>query len=309
MSISIFSITPSFAAEIGDIDLSLPMFSDDLKAVRDAFATYAVLVFPAQELSEDQHLTFAANFGPVEPTVDSMLTGKKLRVQEGISDVANLDVARKLWKEDDRMRQFQMMGNRLWHTDSSFKTPSGYASILYGRSIPPVGGNTEYADLRSAYDALPAATKERLKGLVAEHSLIPSRRRIGFTSFSDPEMKAFAPVLRPILRTIRESGRESLYIASHVGRIRGLNAEESEALLSELTAHATQRQFVYSHCWRVGDLVMWDNRCTMHRGMEFDDTRWLREMQRVTTSDTLDAFGTPEALALRRSITDVCSME
>jgi alpha-ketoglutarate-dependent 2,4-dichlorophenoxyacetate dioxygenase len=295
MGIRIFPATPSFAAEIGDMDLSRPLANDDLKAVHDAFAAYAVLIFPAQNLSPEQHLAFARYFGPVERTVDSMLTGKKLRVREGISDVANLDADGNLWKDDNAWRQFQMMGNRLWHTDSSFKAPSGYASILYGRSIPPIGGNTEYADLRAAWDALSPATKLRAGGLVAEHSLMYSRKRIGFTTFTDAEMKAFAPVLRPIVRTVPESGRESLYIASHIGRIVGMTDEQTEVLMKELTSHATQRQFVYAHRWRAGDLVMWDNRCTMHRGTEFDDTRWPRDMQRVTTSDRIDAFGAPES--------------
>ena len=151
-----------------------------------------------------------------------------------------------------------------------------------------------FADLRSAYDALPESTKLRLRDLMAEHSLLYSRKRIGFTEFTDAENRAFAPVLRPLVRTIPESGRESLYIASHIGRIHGLPDEEAEALLKELTAHATQPQFVYTHRWRVGDLVMWDNRCTMHRGTEFDDLRWPRDMQRVTTSDRIDAFGAQE---------------
>jgi alpha-ketoglutarate-dependent 2,4-dichlorophenoxyacetate dioxygenase len=293
MTISIFPATSSFAAELGDLDLRRPLNGQDLEAVRDAFATYAVLVFPAQDLSAEQHLTFARNFGPIERTVDSM-SGKKLRLPEGISDVANLDADGNVWKKDNRWRQFQMMGNRLWHTDSSFKAPSGYASILYACSIPPFGGNTEFADLRAAWDALPVPTKQRVKGLVAEHSLLYSRKRIGFSNFGEEEMKAFAPVMRPLVRNIPEANRESLYIASHIGRIRGLTDEATEVLLDELTTHATQRQFVYAHRWRVGDLVMWDNRCTMHRGTEFDDTRWPRDMQRVTTSDKIDAFGAQE---------------
>ncbi|MBV8409592.1 MAG: TauD/TfdA family dioxygenase [Alphaproteobacteria bacterium] len=294
MSISIFPIVSNFAAEVGDIDLHQPLPLDDLQTVRDAFATSAVLIFPAQNLSPEQHLAFAANFGPIERTVAAMLERQKLRVREELADIANLDADGNVWKKNSRMRQIQMMGNRLWHTDSSFKAPSGYASLLYARSIPPIGGNTEFADLRAAYDALPVLTKARLKGMVAEHSLLYSRKRIGFTTFTDEEMTAFAPVRRPLVRTIPESGRESLYIASHIGRIGGMTDEETETLIEELITHATQRQFVYAHRWRVGDLVMWDNRCTMHRGREFDDTRWPRDMQRATTSDRLNAFGVRE---------------
>jgi alpha-ketoglutarate-dependent 2,4-dichlorophenoxyacetate dioxygenase len=295
MGISIFPVTPNFAAEIGDLDLNRPLDQDAVTAVREAFALYAVLVFPAQNLTVDQHLAFASHFGPLERTVELALGRKKMRVQrEEISDVANLDADGQLWHKDARRRHFAMIGNRLWHTDSSFKAPSGYASLLYARSVAPVGGHTEFADLRAAYDALPDSTKLLLRGLTAEHSLLYSRKRIGVTEFTDTEKQAATPVVRPIVRTIPESGRDSLYIASHIGRIQGLADEQTEVLLNQLTAHATQRQFVYTHRWRVGDLVMWDNRCTMHRGTEFDDLRWPRDVQRATTSDRMDAFGADE---------------
>ena len=165
---------------------------------------------------------------------------------------------------------------------------------MYARSVAPIGGHTEYADMRAAYDALSDAMKARLQGLIAEHSLLYSRRKLGFTSFTPEEETAFAPVRRPLVRGIPESGRLSLYVASHIGRVGGLPDAEAEALVAELIAHATQRQFVYTHRWRVGDLVMWDNRCTMHRGTEYEDTRWPRDLQRATTSDRSDAFGAEE---------------
>jgi alpha-ketoglutarate-dependent 2,4-dichlorophenoxyacetate dioxygenase len=221
------------------------------------------------------------------------MTERKMRVRPEIADIANMDAEGNVWRKDSRMRLFQL-GNRLWHTDSSFKAPSGYASLLYARSVAPVGGHTEFADMRAAFDALPQATRARLEGLIGEHSLLFSRKRLGFTQFSDDEQRAFAPVSRPLLRTIPESGRRALYLASHIGRIRGMSDDEAEALLRELTEHATQRCFVYMHRWRVGDLVMWDNRCTMHRGTAFDDLRWPRDMHRATTSDRADAFGAIE---------------
>jgi len=293
MPISLFPVTPAFAAEIGDIDLSQPLDPETLQSVREAFAAYAVLAFPAQELTIEQHLAFASHFGPLETTVRLNMKHKNMRVREEIADIANLDAQGRLWRKDSRIRLFQM-GNRLWHTDSSFKAPSGYASLLYARSVAPIGGHTEFADLRAAYDALPAAMKDRLRGLIAEHSLIYSRGKLGFTDFTPEEKTAFTPVLRPLVRRIPESGRDSLYIASHIGRIRGMEDAEALALVAGLIAHATQRQFVYTHRWRVGDLVMWDNRCTMHRGTEFEDTRWVRDLQRATTSDRIDAFGTQE---------------
>jgi len=293
MPISIFPVTPRFAAEIGDIDLSQPLDAGTLQAVRDAFATFAVLVFPAQTLTVQQHLGFAKNFGPLEVTVQRALRSEKLRAPEQIADIANMDAEGRIWKKDSRLRLFQM-GNRLWHTDSSFKAPSGYASMLYARSVAPIGGHTEFADMRAAWDALPAAMKARLEGLIAEHSLMYSRRKLGFTEFTAEERIAFAPVRRPLIRRIPESGRDTLYIASHIGKIEGLPDDETEALIAELVAHATQRQFIYTHRWRVGDLVMWDNRSTMHRGTEYEDTRWPRDLQRATTSDRLDAFGVAE---------------
>jgi alpha-ketoglutarate-dependent 2,4-dichlorophenoxyacetate dioxygenase len=296
MAITVVPITPSFGAEVGDIDLRSPLSDEDLRAVREAFATFAVLAFPAQDLSVEQHLAFASNFGPLERTVATQMTGRKMRVRPEIADIANMDAEGNVWREDSRMRLFQL-GNRLWHTDSSFKAPSGYASLLYARSIAPVGGHTEFADMRAAFDALPQAVRARLEGLIGEHSLLFSRRRLGFTQFSEDEKRAFAPVSRPLLRTIPESGRRALYLASHIGRIRGMPDDEAEALLRELTEHATQRRFVYTHRWRVGDLVMWDNRCTMHRGTAFDDLRWPRDMHRATTSDRADAFGAIEDAA------------
>ena len=288
-AISVYPVTPQFAAEIGEVDLSQPLGAETLDEVRAAFARYAVVIFPAQNLTGDQHLEFAALFGPLERSIQVALKGEKLRITERLADIANMDADGKVWKADSRLRQFQM-GNRLWHTDSSFKAPTAYTSMLYARSIPPIGGHTEFADLRAAYDALPAARKQQIAGLIAQHSIMFSRAKLGFTEFTDTERANFAPVRRPLIRTIPQSGRQSLYLASHVGHIEGMPDAEATALMQELTEFATQRQFVYTHRWRVGDLVMWDNRCTMHRGTEFDDTRWPRDMQRATTSDGADVF-------------------
>jgi alpha-ketoglutarate-dependent 2,4-dichlorophenoxyacetate dioxygenase len=289
MSITIVPVTEHFVAEVGDIDLSAPLPPEQLRQVRDAFTRYAVLVFPGQTLSVEQHLSFASNFGPHETTVAVQMSGRKLRTRQEIADIANLDADGQIWNQKSRTRMFQM-GNRLWHTDSSFKEPTGYVSMLYARSIAPIGGHTEFADMRAAWDGLPDAMKVRIDGLIGEHSLMFSRRRLGFTEFSEAEKIAFAPVARPLVRTLAESGRRNLYLASHIGRIRGLEDETAEALLSELIAHATQRQFVHTHRWREHDLVMWDNRCTMHRGTEFDDLRWRRDMHRATTEDQPDLF-------------------
>ena len=177
------------------------------------------------------------------------------------------------------------LGNRLWHTDSSFKRVPALASLLYARSIAQVGGLTEFADERAAWDALPDATKRQVRGRVAEHSVFHSRSKLGFTDFSEEELRLMPPVTQVLVRVVPQSGRTSLYLSSHAARVLDMPEEEGRALIDELVSHTTQRQFVYTHRWRVNDLVMWDNRCTMHRGTEFDDLRWRRDMQRATVSD------------------------
>jgi alpha-ketoglutarate-dependent 2,4-dichlorophenoxyacetate dioxygenase len=182
------------------------------------------------------------------------------------------------------MRQFHL-GNRLWHTDSSFKYLPARASLLYAKTIAPIGGHTEFADLRAAYDALDDKLKQKLNGLIVEHAIAYSRAKTGYHDFTDAERTNLPPVPQVLVRTIPETGRKSLYIASHAGGIFGMPEEQSRPLLEMLITHATQRQFVYTHRWRVQDLVMWDNRCTMHRGTDHDDLRWVRDMHRATVSD------------------------
>jgi alpha-ketoglutarate-dependent 2,4-dichlorophenoxyacetate dioxygenase len=288
MAITVCPVTPSFAAEIGDVDLSKQIEPPDLQAIKEAFAKYAVLIFPDQHLSEDQHLDFARHFGPLETTIALYRKDQPLRVRQEFADVSNLDHNSEVWGKDSRQRMFQL-GNRLWHTDSSFKRLPALASLLYAHTIPPIGGHTEFADERAAYDALPEDTKRRLESLVAEHSIFNSRARLGFANFSEEERQGMPPVPQVVVRTIPESGRKSLYLASHAGRIFGLSEHEGRALIDELVAHATQQQFVYIHRWRVHDLVIWDDRCTMHRGADFDDLRWKRDMQRATVCDVANS--------------------
>jgi alpha-ketoglutarate-dependent 2,4-dichlorophenoxyacetate dioxygenase len=286
MAISIYPITSRFIAEIGDVDLSQPLSPSEVNEIKQAFWDYGVLIFPGQNLTEEQHLAFAQHIGPLESNLFRVNPNAKFRLSQtpDLIDVSNLTLNNEIWGAQSRMRQFNL-GNRLWHTDSSFKYLPARASLLYALEIPPVGGHTEFADLRAAYDALPEDMKRRLDGLVAEHSLAHSRAKTGFADFTEAEQTTLPPVPQVLVRTIPENGRKSLYIASHAGRIRGMSEKEGSVLLDELLAHATQRQFVYTHRWRVHDLVMWDNRCTMHRGADFDDLRWKREMHRATVSD------------------------
>jgi alpha-ketoglutarate-dependent 2,4-dichlorophenoxyacetate dioxygenase len=284
VAITVQPITPDFAAEVGDVSLGRPLSPQDLAAIRAAFTSYAVLVFPDQEFDDESQLAFARNFGPLETTVFKARKDHKLRLHENLADVSNLDAENRILTTDDRQRLYNL-GNQLWHTDSSFKRVPAYCSMLHARSIPPIGGQTEFADLRAAYDALPDATKARIAGLVAEHSIMTSRAKLGFADFDETERDAFKPVPQVLVRRLQDSGRMSLYMASHAGAIRGMADGDARKLLEELTEHATERRFVYAHRWRVKDLVIWDDRCTMHRGMPFDDQRYERDMRRATVSD------------------------
>ncbi|MDE2361980.1 MAG: TauD/TfdA family dioxygenase [Hyphomicrobiales bacterium] len=288
MRAEIWPVTEDFAAEVGDVDLSQPLAQDDVAAIRAAFDRYAVLVFPGQKLSTGQHLDFARLFGPLETTIATHRANDRLRVVPEIADVSNLNPRSEIWGKESRQRMFQL-GNRLWHSDSTFKHTPAYASLLYARSIPPVGGHTEFADMRAAYDALPEGTKRRIDGLVCEHSIFTSRAKLGFTDFSAEERAAMPPVPQVMVRMIPQTGRKCLYLASHAGRVMGLPDDEGRALIEEMMAHATQRQFVYTHRWREDDLVIWDNRQTLHRGTPFDDLRWKRDVQRATVEDVANS--------------------
>ena len=288
MGITVSPVNPNFAAEIGDVDLTKPLAAADWAAIQAAFWKYAVLVFPGQDLTPAQHLAFSEKFGPVENerTLDPKAT--PTRYSGVFADISNLNAEGKIWGEDSRQRMYKA-GNKLWHTDSSFKRLPALCSLLYSRVIAPIGGHTEFADQRAAYDALPDATKQKLRGLVAEHCITHSRRRNGFSEFTEEEMTRLPPVPQMLVRTIPQNGRKSLYVASHAGRIFEMPDAEGRALIDELIAHVTQRQFVYTHRWRPNELIMWDNRCTMHRGTDYDDLRWVRDMQRVTISDVANS--------------------
>jgi alpha-ketoglutarate-dependent 2,4-dichlorophenoxyacetate dioxygenase len=294
MPVSIYPVTPEFVAEIGDVDLAR-LAPDDLQAIKQAFWKYAVLIFPGQQLTQDQHLAFAANFGPLEAGSGIARKGKPSRIHAKLADISNLDADGSILGDDTQLKAYQL-GNRLWHTDASFRRVPALASLLYAHTIAPIGGHTEFADQRAAYDALPDALKRSLDGLVAEHSIFTSRSRIGVTGFDPDEQARLPPVPQALVRTLPQNGRTSLYVAAHAGRVFGMSEREGRALIDALIEHTTQRQFVYTHRWRERDLVMWDNRCTMHRGTAYDDVRWKRDMHRATV---LDVANTCEQAGLR----------
>src|SRR5215467_8174651 len=246
MAITVYPVTLSFAAEIGDVDLARPIDPTDLQAIKDAFTQYAVLIFPDQHLSQDQHLDFARYFGPLETTIAVYRKDAPLRLRKEFADVSKLNHDSEVWGKESRNRLFQL-ANRLWHTDSSFKRLPARASLLYARSIPLVGGHTEFADERAAYEALPEDMKRRLNRLVAEHSIFNSRARLGFTNFRDDARRGMPPVPQVVVRTLPESGRKSLYLASQAGRIFSMAKQDGCALSDEFATHTTQRKRVYTH--------------------------------------------------------------
>ena len=283
MSLHLRPLHALFAAEATGVDLRAPPDAATLAAIVAALDRYAVLVLPAQPLTDDQQIAFSRRLGPLETTIKAYRADHKPRLDLHISDVSNLDENNRVLAENDR-RRMNGLGNRLWHTDSSFKPVPARYSLLSARTVPAEGGETEFADLRAAWDALPEAMQQRIEGLVAEHSILHSRGTIGFTDFSEEERARLQPVPQTLVRTHPGSGRKTLYLASHAGAIRGMNLPEARLLLLDLMEHATQRPFVYRHRWRVGDLVIWDNRCTMHRARPFD-LSVPRDMHRTTVSD------------------------
>ncbi len=281
--VEIWPVTEDFAAEVGDVDLSQPISDEDWQTIEDAYHRYSVLVFPDQHLDHDQHAAIANRFGDIDHSMQKSMSIRDERLPSAIADVSNLGPDGDVLAADDRMMGFQR-GNRLWHTDSSFKPTPANASLLAMKSIPPVGGFTEFADMRAAWDALPTDLRHAIEGRIAIHSIATSRARLGF-EMTEEENGNYPRVPQAMVRTHRVTGRKSVYIASHAGEIIDMNRDESEELLRRLEDHCTQRQFVYAHRWRVDDLVIWDNRCTMHRGRPFDDLRWRRDAQRATSLD------------------------
>jgi alpha-ketoglutarate-dependent 2,4-dichlorophenoxyacetate dioxygenase len=281
----ITSLHPVLGARVEGLRLADDLAPATVAAIRAAMDRHAVLVFPGQaHLDDAAQLGFGRLFGQVEETPSLVDQSRRRLPQNQINDISNLGVDGKILAADDRRRMFNL-GNLLWHSDSSFKpTPASY-SMLHARVIPPEGGETEFADMRAAWDALPEATKAKLRDLVAEHSLIFSRALLGFEEFTAEERERCTPVPQRLVRRHPGSGRLSLYLSSHIGRIRGWQTPEAMALLRDLTEFATQSRFVYRHHWSVGDLVVWDNRCTMHRGRPYADKQYPRDMRRVTLTD------------------------
>jgi alpha-ketoglutarate-dependent 2,4-dichlorophenoxyacetate dioxygenase len=280
------TITPihhCFGARVEGVDLAAPLDDQAFRTIFDAFQEHSVLVFQDQRLTDEQQMAFSERFGPLETTIRAI--GREDRLSDRLVDLSNLDPDHddKLMDWADRRMLYQS-GNQLWHSDSSFKPVPAMASLLSGREVPPTGGETEFVSMRHAYATLPEATKRRLEGKIVVHSILYSRSTIARGLFDPEQEKGLPPVRQALVRANPVNGRKSIYIGSHAWYIEGMPYDESRRLLDELLAHTTRREHVYQHRWRQWDLVMWDNRCVLHRGRPWDAAHHRRVMRRTTVA-------------------------
>ena len=284
MALTFQKLHPCFAAEVGAIDLREVRDRATLDEIRAGMDEYGVLVFRQQPFADAEQLAFARRFdGTLHAKTGISVLSKNRLGDEALTDISNVDENGEIMKSNDRRRMYAL-GNRLWHTDASFQDPPGRYSMLSARVIPSASADTEFADMRAAYDALDSDTKARLEGLRAHHSIAYSREVLGF-EFSEREREQLKGAIHPLVRLNPRTRRRSLYLASHASRIVDWPIPEGRLLLRDLIEHATQPQFVYRYAWRPGDLVVWDNLATMHRGKPYDDATHRRELRRVTTLD------------------------
>nr|MBF0681904.1 TauD/TfdA family dioxygenase [Pseudomonas sp.] len=276
MSIEIKPFTDTFGAQVDGVDLTQPLDDEAFEAVENALAQYSLLSFRRQFVDDEQQLAFSSRFGRVH---HSVMDASRRRLKDGrFGDVSNIGKDGNLLSEDSDRRKFGD-ANMLWHTDLSFMRAPARVTVLSARQLPPVPPDTEYADMRAAWDALPAKQRQALEGLQAVHSIFASRERAGFTEFSETERANAPPATQPLVRTHRRSGRKSLYLSAHASHIVGMPLEEGQALLKELTEFATQPRFVFAYKWQPNDLICWDDSCTMHRAVPFDSKKFVRELR------------------------------
>jgi alpha-ketoglutarate-dependent 2,4-dichlorophenoxyacetate dioxygenase len=285
MPLAIRQLQKHFVGEVSGLDLRKPLTKEQAREVEAAMDQYAVLVFHDQDISDEQQMAFALNFGEREEARGGTVVKQAdYRLTTGLNDVSNLGKDGKVLARDSRAALFNL-GNWLWHSDSSFRPIPAKFSLLSARVVNPKGGNTEFADMRAAYDALDDEMKAEIEDMICEHSLMYSRGSLGFLDYTEEEKQMFKPVLQRLVRTHPVHGRKSLYLSSHAGAVRGMSVPEGRLLLRDLTEHATQPEFVYVHKWKLHDLVMWDNRQTMHRVRRYDQSQ-PRDMRRATVAGT-----------------------
>jgi alpha-ketoglutarate-dependent 2,4-dichlorophenoxyacetate dioxygenase len=288
MSISIRPLHAHFAGAVSGLDITQPLAADAVAAIEAGMDRHAVLVFPGQDLTDEQQCVFSRNFGELEVTLIGQLSKpeeRRLGSRLELGDISNLDAQNRVRARDDQRRMYAL-ANRLWHSDASFRAHGAGYTLLHARIVPEKGGNTEFADMRAAYDALDAATKAEIEDLVCEHSIVYSREQIGFAVEGDANDDKLRPVRHRLVVTHPVTGRKSLYLASHIGGIVGWPVPEARAFIRDLMERATQPEFVYAHRWQVHDLVMWDNRTVMHRARRFDDLHAVRDLRRTSIKGT-----------------------
>ncbi len=294
MSLAIRQLHPLFVADVKGVTLAPDMDQATVDALNRAIDEYAVLVLHDQDLDDAALLAVGQRFGNIAAPRNHRAE-RRIAIPE-IGDISNLDTQGEVRRRDDH-RRLDALGNQLWHSDASFRPVSGALSMLYAHVVPPEGGDTEFADLRAAYDELDADLKATVDGLFAIHTIFHSRGQLGHTDYTEAERAALPDVRHPLVRTHPGSGRKTLYMGAHASHIDGWPVPEGRLLLRELMEHATEPRFRYAHSWRAGDLVIWDNRCTLHRGRRYDDTRHKRDMRRVTTQDMSSVADNPERVA------------
>ena len=279
MAISVRKLTPVFGAEITGVDLA-HLDDAEFAQIEDAFETHSILVFPRQSLDDASQIAFSRRFGELETTQGHIANNFTVKP---VSEITNLDPDGKLMAADDPRVLFRL-GQRNWHSDSSFKRVPAKASLLHARRLPPDGGDTQFASLRAAYDALPAGRKRALEGQVAIHHYAYSRSHLKITLTNEDEDRRFPPVPQALIRANPVNGRKALYVGSHASHIRGMPEEEGRALLKDLLEFATRDEFTYLHHWQPGDLVMYDNRAALHRGRPYKITEHARVLHRTTVA-------------------------
>ncbi len=297
MPVTFRKLHPQFVGEVtSPISLRETFDEETLAQLRAGMDVYAVLVIHGQDFTNQEEMAFAERLDG-QLNRFGVLTKKNKFGDNALIDISNIDESGDILDTYSRQRMYSL-GNRLWHTDAAFNDPRGRYSMLHARVVPPVGGETEFCDLRAAYDALDNATKTEIEGLKAHHSIMHSRRTLGFEDFTQEEAERLEGAIHPLVHTIPGSGRKSLYIASHASRIVDWPVPDGRLLLLDLRDHAVQKEFRYAHRWQPGDLVIWDNRCTMHRGLPYEDGKYRRELVRVTTLDVPRTTPVPGAIAV-----------
>ena len=285
MKITVTRLTDAFAAEIAGVDIARPIDETTWAEIRAALDEHSVLLFRGTSLDDDTQVAFSRRFGELE-------ISRSMNPAAGtpFARQSNLDIKTGAVIPSEDRRMIYQLANMLWHTDSSFKKVPSLCSLLSARIVPPEGGATEFASARAAYPSLPEARKRRVEDAVVVHDFSWSRDQVRPGFFTAEERAVYPPVRHPLVRRNPVNGRKSLFLGAHASHVEGLPIEEGRALLKELLAHVTQPQFCYRHEWQVGDLVIWDNRCVLHRATPFDATRYKRLMQRTTIGgDPVDA--------------------